>query len=101
MDRVEQDAEKSGDSATAGRLAVVRSPPSPYLRPALPPAGSAGADQSSSEVISMRPIKEVIRGLSPDHPLRIVLLGEPDEMPRAEYGAKLKGWFRLLYSAKN
>jgi hypothetical protein len=30
------------------------------------------------------------------HPLRILLAGEPDELPREEYFAKLPGWFRLL-----
>ncbi|MDA4131737.1 MAG: hypothetical protein OK454_01240, partial [Thaumarchaeota archaeon] len=94
------DTEKSGDSANAKGPAVVRSPPSPHLRPPLPPPGTTDALPSDPEIISLRPVKEVVRSLTPDHPLRIVLLGEPDEMPRAEYGAKLMGWFRLLHSLK-
>jgi len=47
-------------------------------------------------MVSLRPIKEVVRKLSPDHPLRMVLMGEPDTMDRGEYFVKLTVWLRLL-----
>ena len=53
------------------------------------------------DVISLLAIKSAIRGLRSDHPLRIVLMGEPDEMTRAEYASKLMGWVRLAYCAKD
>jgi hypothetical protein len=56
---------------------------------------------SGDEMISLRDVKRAIRGLRADHPLRIVLLGEPDEMPRAEFASKLLGWVRLAYCAKD
>jgi hypothetical protein len=100
MNQVETGTDQSEESASAELPAVVHSPPSPYLDPRIPPPRSPGANQFSSEVISMWPIKEAIRGLSPDPPLRIVLMGEPDEMPRTEYGTKLMGWLRLLHAEK-
>lgn len=46
--------------------------------------------------ISLRPVKEFARRLSQDHPLRVVLAGEPDEMDAGEYCVKLTVWLRLL-----
>jgi hypothetical protein len=75
------------------------------------PAGPPPSDESerspfaappidSGEVISLRSLKAFAQNLRPDHPLRIVLLGEPDEMSRSEYGSKLMGWVRLAHCAK-
>ncbi|MCI4337094.1 MAG: hypothetical protein L3K17_07915 [Thermoplasmata archaeon] len=47
-------------------------------------------------IVTLRPLKEVARRLAPAHPLRILLLGEPDEMPAAEFASKAGGWLRLL-----
>jgi hypothetical protein len=47
-------------------------------------------------MISLRPLKEFVQQLNPDHPLRVVLMSEPDEMDRAEYCVKLTVWLRLL-----
>ncbi len=47
-------------------------------------------------LVSLRPLKELVRKLSPSHPLRILLLGEPDAMPAAEFSSKISGWLRLL-----
>jgi hypothetical protein len=55
---------------------------------------------SEGETISLRPIKDAVRRLNADHPLRIVLQGEPDEMSRLEFGLKLMGWLRLAHCAK-
>jgi hypothetical protein len=41
-------------------------------------------------------MKEFIRKLSPNHPLRAVLAGEPDVMDRGEFYVKLTVWLRLL-----
>ena len=46
--------------------------------------------------VSLRPLKEFVQRLSPDHPLRVVLMDEPDEIDRAEYCVKLTVWLRLL-----
>lgn len=48
--------------------------------------------------VSMRPLKSITDGLPTDHPLRILLSGERDDIPLEEYLAKLPGWFRLLKS---
>ena len=48
--------------------------------------------------ISLRPLKERAEYLAPDHPLRVLLAGEPDELPVGDYLTKLPGWYRLLRS---
>lgn len=47
-------------------------------------------------LVSIRAVKALAEGLSPSHPFRIIVLGEPDEMPGPEYAAKVVGWFRLM-----
>ncbi|MGP8146968.1 MAG: hypothetical protein ACLQAS_06110 [Thermoplasmata archaeon] len=41
-------------------------------------------------------MKEFVEKLSANHPLRIVLMSEPDEIGRSEYLVKLTVWLRLL-----
>jgi hypothetical protein len=41
-------------------------------------------------------MKAMAQSLEPFHPLRILVLGEPDEIPRSEYANKVVGWFRLI-----
>ena len=41
-------------------------------------------------------MKAMAQALEPSHPLRILVLGEPDEIPRHEYANKVVGWFRLI-----
>ncbi len=41
-------------------------------------------------------MKEFAQKLSANHPLRIVLMGEPDEIGRGEFLVKLTVWLRLL-----
>ena len=48
------------------------------------------------QLIDLRALKAVVRTLVPAHPLRILVLGEPNEISREEYAAKVSGWFRLL-----
>ncbi len=47
-------------------------------------------------MVSLREMKAMAQSLDPSHPLRILILGEPDEIPRQEYAAKVVGWFRLI-----
>jgi len=47
-------------------------------------------------MVSLREMKAMAHALDASHPLRILLLGEPDEMPQHEYAAKVVGWFRLI-----
>jgi hypothetical protein len=47
-------------------------------------------------LVSLRDMKAMAQGLNPSHPFRILLLGEPDEIPRHEYATKVVGWFRLI-----
>ena len=47
-------------------------------------------------MVSLRELKAMAQGLPSSHLFRILLLGEPDEIPRREYGLKLVGWFRLI-----
>lgn len=69
--------------------AALSSTPLPVSRPARPPP-------AGSNKVSLRPLKDMAEKLPFAHPLRILLAGEPDELPRAEYGQKATGWFRLL-----
>ena len=59
-------------------------------------SSSRGSLPAQPGVISLRPLKDVVEKLKPDHPLRILLTGEPDEIPCGEYLAKVSGWYRLL-----
>ncbi len=47
-------------------------------------------------MVSLREMKAMAQNLDPSHPLRILVLGEPDEIPRQEYASKVSGWFRLI-----
>ena len=46
--------------------------------------------------IATRPLKEIVRKLPPDHPLRVVVLSEPEEIDGDECFVKLIVWLRLL-----
>ena len=48
---------------------------------------------------SLRPIKEAVQDLPSGHPLREVVLAEPDELPAEEYAAKAMVWARLAIVA--
>ncbi len=67
-------------------------------RAADPPSRSPSLPLAAEEpsLVSLRPLKDLVRKLSPSHPLRILLLGEPDAMPAAEFSSKIGGWLRLL-----
>jgi len=60
------------------------------------PSPSLPTGEDVRTKVSLRPVKEFVRSLRPEHPLRIVLAGEPDEIERSEYFVKLTVWLRLL-----
>jgi len=73
--------------ARAGAHNITTASPSPSLVPQF-----EGADL----MVSLREMKAMAQSLEPSHPFRILILGEPDEMPRDEYSSKVVGWFRLI-----
>lgn len=76
---------------------VAADPPSERPSPPIPPSPTRGEPRSpTSEMVSLRLIKAAAETFGPSHPLRILLMGEPDEVPAAEYALKLPGWFRLM-----
>jgi hypothetical protein len=52
-------------------------------------------------MVSLRQLKAMVQGLEPSNPLRVLVMGEPDEMPRAEYAAKALSWFRLILTPED
>ena len=53
-------------------------------------------EQRPNGKIATRPLKEIVRKLPPDHPLRVVVLSEPEEIDGDECFVKLTVWLRLL-----
>ena len=62
---------------------------------ASPSPSPVGAPLANGKV-AIRPVKDVVRRLPPSHPLRVVVLSEPDELDGNEYFVKLSVWLRLL-----
>jgi hypothetical protein len=57
------------------------------------------AKQSKEDgFVSLRSMKALAERFEPTHPFRILLLGEPDRIPRDEYATKVVGWYRLIVS---
>ena len=57
---------------------------------------SPGAAPKANGKVATRPLKEIVRKLPPDHPLRVVVLSEPEELDGDECFVKLTVWLRLL-----
>jgi hypothetical protein len=80
-----------GASTTVARAGahniITTASPSPSLVPQF---------DGANLMVSLREMKAMAQGLDPSHPFRILLLGEPDEIPRHEYASKVVGWFRLI-----
>lgn len=75
---------------TARRIRSTRSAePLPFAHRST--VGSAGG-----QVVDLRPLKAIAERLSPQHPYRVILLGEPDEIPWEDYATKMPVWFRLV-----
>jgi hypothetical protein len=64
------------------------------------PGSAPRAQAASVGVVSLRPLKVIAESFDPAHPLRILLMGEPDELPAEEYLTKVRGWFRLMKAQK-
>jgi hypothetical protein len=60
------------------------------------PSPSLPRFESADLMVSLRQMKAMVESLDPSHPLRILVLGEPDEIPRQEYATKILGWYRLI-----
>jgi hypothetical protein len=49
------------------------------------------------EMIDIRSLKKIVRRDYPkDAPISIVVLSEPDHLPKDEYAIKLMVWFKLI-----
>ncbi len=42
-------------------------------------------------MVDLRSLKQAAEALGPAHPLRVLVSGEPDEIPREEYVTKILG----------
>ena len=60
------------------------------------PSPSLPRFESADLMVSLRQMKAMVESLDLSHPLRILVLGEPDELPREEYASKILGWYRLI-----
>ena len=79
---VRDEARGGAENATVPRITSRPSSPMRF----------AGADV----LVSLRQLKAMVQGLEPSNALRIMVLGEPDEVPRSEYAAKILTWYRLI-----
>ena len=52
--------------------------------------------EGTNALAPLRRLEAMVQGLELTNPLRILLLWEPDEIPRTEYATKVVGWFRLI-----
>lgn len=68
---------------------------------ALPTASRPSLPRRSGEdgLVSLRELKGLVERLEPTDPVRIMVLGEPDHVPRAEYAAKILSWYRLILTS--
>ena len=55
-----------------------------------------GAVEKSLELVDLRPIKTVAKGLPERDPARQLIEGEPDYLPQAVLAAKADSWILLL-----
>jgi hypothetical protein len=58
--------------------------------------GEAIAELPREELIDLRPLKRIVRGLPETDPVRQLIEGEPDRLPRAILAAKADSWVLLL-----
>ena len=59
------------------------------------------AEEAYRALTSLAELKELAHRLPADHPFRIVVLADSDQMPAGEYASKLVGWFRLLQISRS
>lgn len=83
----------------SGRSRSIRSPPARRSTPVDP--SSLPGLSVLSDLVDLRPLKRTAEEFGPAHPLRVLLLGEPDLIPAAEYAVKVGGWYRLMRAQRS
>jgi hypothetical protein len=64
---------------------------------AIETSGNESASLSARDLrVNLTRLKSLASKMGSRHPLRILLLAEPDEIPWEEYATKSAMWFRLL-----
>ncbi len=58
--------------------------------------GKAMPELPREEFIDLRPLKRIVRGLPETDPVRQLIEGEPDRLPRAILAAKADSWVLQL-----
>jgi|SRR5580658_5617952 hypothetical protein len=58
--------------------------------------GKAISELPREEFVDLRPLKRIVRGLPQTDPVRQLIEGEPDRLPRAILAAKADSWVLLL-----
>lgn len=83
--------------AEPGGIGAASNDPSPDRNPAVP-VGEANAspEDPSQAVVDLRPLKKVARGLPETDPVRLLIEGEPDRLPKTVLAAKADSWVLLL-----
>ena len=66
---------------------------------AAPDERDAVSRESLDDLVDLRPLKGVARHLPPGDPVRLLIEGEPDRLPRAVLAAKADSWVLLLLRA--
>jgi hypothetical protein len=56
----------------------------------------ASPEDLSQALVDLRPLKKVARGLPETDPVRLLIEGEPDRLPKAVLAAKADSWVLLL-----
>lgn len=63
--------------------------------------GAGPATRRGDTMVDLRSLKQAAEALGPAHPLRVLVSGEPDEIPREEYVSKILGWYRLARTPRD
>ncbi len=63
---------------------------------AVPDERDADVRESLDDLVDLRPLKGVARHLPSGDPVRLLIEGEPDRLPRAVLAAKADSWVLLL-----
>ncbi len=81
-----------------GVLTEVRDECNPDIEAVIGGSGERTAivRESLDDLVDLRPLKEVARRLPSGDPVRLLIEGEPDRLPRAVLAAKADSWVLLL-----
>lgn len=78
------------------RIGAADNTPSPGRAPVVPGQADGSPEDLSQAFVDLRPLKKVARGLPETDPVRLLIEGEPDRLPRAVLAAKADSWVLLL-----